>query len=63
MGLTCWLGGPYDPRKKSSTNQSAKFRLIWIKGPTCSAKPNYQKLRDVEKEQEDMWEATREDWR
>ena len=31
--------------------------------PTCSVKLTYQKLRHVEKGQEDTWEATREDWR
>ena len=59
MGLKCRLGGPYDPWEKSSTNQSAEFRLTWIKGPTCSTKPTYQRLRHVEKEQGDTWEATR----
>ena len=63
MGLKCRLGGPYDPWEKSSTNQSAEFRLTWIKRPTYSTKLTYQKLRRMEEVQEDMWEATREDWR
>jgi hypothetical protein len=60
MRLKCRLEGPYDLREKSS-NQSAEFRLTWIKGPTCSTKPTYQKLRHMGKEQEDTWEATREE--
>jgi hypothetical protein len=59
MRIKCKLCGPYDPREKLSTNQSAEFRLTWIKGPTCSTKPTYQKLSHVEKEQGDVWEATR----
>ena len=54
MRIKCRLCGPYDPREKSLTNQSAEFRLTWIKGPTCSTKPMYQKLRHVEKEQGDV---------
>ena len=63
LGLKCRLGGPYDPQEKSSTNQSTEFRLTRIKMPTCSVKLTYQKLRHVEKGQEDMWEATRATWR
>ena len=62
MRLKCRLEGPYDLREKS-TNQSAEFRLTWIKGPTCSTKPTYQISRHMEKGQEDTWEATRVDWR
>ena len=47
--LKCRLQTPYDPREKSSTNQNARIRLIWIKEPTCNSKLMYQRLRHMDK--------------